>query len=583
VAVVLFVEHCMHCTATVESSHQKISSLTAQPDPFPNFSHSWTGLNPSSRRYPRIILPVIMASGFELVGLIGAIDSTINVTSRIATFVHDIRHADDEADNLCAKLRLQKIALEQLQKGMKNHFKDNAPSVEEKAFLEDLEPRLQALNVSLQGKLLAMAKPKKFFVSQVAWAVKRKASIVAVTTEIMSWTNALHIVISAIQINKQPESEGSQVQFGRLLRFFRRGDTGEEMEVEEESMKWKREDVRIIKELAPLGRHRAHMREVCDDQFLASAIIRENVDAIVEWVYEPGSRIIYKADDAWILSRSEKLQKICRVLSLIDPQQTKILKCLGYFVDDRADADKEFRFGIIYGIPDGMKLSRGSDDQPVVTTLEKMLMKKTFSTHALDRRLGFARDIATAVLYIHAMGWVHKDVCPRNIILLGNLQKKLSDLPTPYLVGSQFARKVFWSSDRRGEESWYYNIYRHPCRHQKENNTRFGMSFDTYSLGVVLMELALASLPNYRPLTTMNERFQEKKPEDLHAEIVKLVDVYDSNVEGGNQGVQVVMGRKYRDIVLYCLNRTKDDPEESIAFVKNVWIQLNDLELAVAH
>ena len=109
------------------------------------------------------------------------------------------------------------------------------------------------------------------------------------------------------------------------------------------------------------------------------------------------------------------------------------------------------------------------------------------------------------------------------------------------------------------------------------------MSFDTYSLGVVLMELALSSLPNYRPLTTMNERFQQKNPKELHAEIMKLVDGYDSNAEGANEGVQAVMGRKYRDVALYCLNRTKDNPEESIAFVKNVWIQLNDLELALAH
>ena len=150
-----------------------------------------------------------MASGFELVGLIGTIDSTINVTSRIATFVHDLRHADEEADNLCAKLRLYKIALEQLQKGIKNHFKDNAPSLEEKAFLDDLEPRLRALNASLQGRLSAMAKPKTFLVSQIAWAAKRKASIIAATTEIVSWTNALHLVTSAIQINKQTELEGS--------------------------------------------------------------------------------------------------------------------------------------------------------------------------------------------------------------------------------------------------------------------------------------------------------------------------------------------------------------------------------------
>jgi len=209
------------------------------------------------------------------------------------------------------------------------------------------------------------------------------------------------------------------------------------METEEVSMKWKQEDIRIIEELAPLGGHRRHLRAVCDDQFLASARIRESTDAIIEWVYHHGL-IKDGGVDKWRLSKSQGLQKICRVLSLIDPQRTKILKCLGYFFDEGAR-----RFGIIYGIPDGQELFRGSNDQPVVTTLEKMLTNKTFSTHALDQRVGFARDIATAVLYIHAIGWVHKDVCPRNIILLANPQSKDSDLPIPYLVGSQLARNVF--------------------------------------------------------------------------------------------------------------------------------------------
>lgn len=194
--------------------------------------------------------------------------------------------------------------MEQFQTGIKNYFKDNAPSLEEKAFLDDLEPRLRALNASLQGKLSAMAKPKTFLVSQIAWAASRKASIMAVTTEIMSWTNALHLVTSAIQINKQTELEGSQVQFGRLLRFFRQGDTGEQMETEEVSMKWKQEDIRIIEELAPLGGHRRHLRAVCDDQFLASARIRESTDAIIEWVYHHGL-IKDGGVDKWRLSKSQ--------------------------------------------------------------------------------------------------------------------------------------------------------------------------------------------------------------------------------------------------------------------------------------
>ncbi|KAI8944873.1 hypothetical protein F4801DRAFT_584982 [Xylaria longipes] len=278
-----------------------------------------------------------MASGLELAGLIGTIDATINIASRISTFVSDFRHADDDVDNLCAKLRLHKIALGQLDAGIRRHYEGTLPNSEERDFLVDLEPRLESLNKSLQNQLARMMKPKKPLISKAAWAASRKANMVSVASEVASWTNALQLIASAIQFNKVPNSPGpsdSQVQFTRLLNLFRHGDSIQQTEFAERSMEWKREDIEIIQEQTPAS--------VCDDQFLASARLHQTTDAVVEWVKYPGYNRCGQFSE-WIVSEGKRLQTISSYLSWMDPQQTMLLKCLGYFLDE-----KKRRFGLIY-------------------------------------------------------------------------------------------------------------------------------------------------------------------------------------------------------------------------------------------
>ncbi|KAI0455272.1 hypothetical protein F5B21DRAFT_472577 [Xylaria acuta] len=519
-----------------------------------------------------------MASGFELAGLIGTIDATINIASRISTFISDFRHADDDADNLCAKLRLHKVALEQLNAGIRKHFEETLPNSEEQDFLVDLQPRLKSLNESLQDQLSRMMKPKKPLISKAAWAASRKANMISVASEIASWTNALHLIASAIQFNKVPNSSGSsdsQVQFKRLVNLFRHGDSIQQTEFSERSMEWKKEDVEIIQEQKRVGNRSAHLASVCDDQFLASARLHQTTDAVVEWVKWAGLHKCGQFSD-WTVSEGKRLQTIASCLSWIDPRQTMLLRCLGYFLDE-----EKYRFGLIYQIPENMSLFRGQGNQPLITTLESLLVGKTFPICSLDQRVGFARNIATAVLYVHAIGWVHKDICPRNIVILKDTRSSQSSQPVPYLVGSRSSRQVFWYSDQRSTRCWYYNIYRHPSRHRSESNARYVMGFDAYSLGVILMELALYSLPDYRPFVTMEDIFQGKSGDELHAELLKLLDGCSPISNNTSQGVQAIMGRKYHEVVMYCLDRRDTEKEESIAFVKNVWIKLNDLELAL--
>jgi hypothetical protein len=113
-------------------------------------------------------------------------------------------------------------------------------------------------------------------------------------------------------------------------------------------------------------------------------------------------------------------------------------------------------------------------------------------------------DIATGVLYVHAVGWLLKGLAPMSIVLLEETDvdetSKLQNgyLPRAFLVGVQSAREDPGHSSVTSSTNWQLSIYRHPKRQNAVNNPKFRMAFDIYSLGVVLLELGLWGLPHFR-------------------------------------------------------------------------------------
>jgi hypothetical protein len=59
-------------------------------------------------------------------------------------------------------------------------------------------------------------------------------------------------------------------------------------------------------------------------------------------------------------------------------------------------------------------------------------------------------------------------------------------------MGFDFAGKEDETSARVGDDDWYRNIYRHPQRQGVHPEVDFNILHDIYSLGVVLLEIAVA-------------------------------------------------------------------------------------------
>ncbi|KAF3935467.1 hypothetical protein ABW20_dc0109452 [Dactylellina cionopaga] len=219
-----------------------------------------------------------------------------------------------------------------------------------------------------------------------------------------------------------------------------------------------------------------------------------------------------------------------------------------------------------------------------------------------------AQQLATAVLYVHTAKLVHKNIRPENIVILqangdstesdgklGN-QQEIGDL---FLMGFDFARKEDEASSRSGDNEWYKNIYRHPTRQGMHLEVDFNMLHDIYSLGVVLLEIAL-----WRSFTLVEERGDgggsavSKYVENRDAcrffdrKTKRLKDPYEiwkSFVKRAETTISQALGNRYRDTVLMCLKCLDDgfgDPSElvdqdgvvvGLVYIERVLATLDDI------
>lgn len=110
-------------------------------------------------------------------------------------------------------------------------------------------------------------------------------------------------------------------------------------------------------------------------------------------------------------------------------------------------------------------------------------------------RLNLARKLAHAVVHVHELGFVHKNIRPRSILLVEGESPEDESLGV-FLFKWTAARNVDSVSSHLGEHLWQQAIYQHPDRQQRYATDGFEPRHDIYSLGVCLLEIFL-----WRPFT----------------------------------------------------------------------------------
>lgn len=204
----------------------------------------------------------------------------------------------------------------------------------------------------------------------------------------------------------------------------------------------------------------------------------------VEWKSYTPAEIVRSEPGSYLsVPKPATLQRVQRLASLLrqeKPKAFRVPQCFGY-LDDSLNQ----RFGFVF--------ERSLDEVNVPCSLRSILGKDKVS---LNRRVEIAQQLADAMLYLHAVGWLHKGFRSSSVIFFARGRYEVPgelcpDLKQAYISGFEFSRPDELDlTTTAPSEAGDYACYVHPEYRYDTKNRRFHRSFDIYSLGIVLVELA---------------------------------------------------------------------------------------------
>ena len=259
---------------------------------------------------------------------------------------------------------------------------------------------------------------------------------------------------------------------------------------------------------------------------------------IVEPNYEHVLIEFLNYGEAWISREKELLERVNVIASLRSRGVLEfifpVLQCRGYYHEPART-----RFGIVYQLPTE---ARNTVPISLLTAFEKTRLRT--QQPSLTQRFNLASILVSHILSFHRGGWLHRSISAFNIICFPHAFLSIAaSLARPYFVGFNHSRvndDDEYSSPSGPEMEYQHPLYQRNTRSYADDVRnaiiRFRQEFDYYSVGMVLMEIAL-----WRPLSSMTEKIEgspEKMSEELRKKYVPLV--------------KICMGDIYCDAVQYC-------------------------------
>jgi hypothetical protein len=212
----------------------------------------------------------------------------------------------------------------------------------------------------------------------------------------------------------------------------------------------------------------------------------------IEWkTYEPSS--FNGGPDPKILERLRALTALLKEIKRTD--QFRAPHCLGYFRDhDPVTNDDRCRFGLVFEKPEGVR----PRTRPI--SLLEILRDTEQDMPSLTSRIALCHAIAEIVEKLHAVDWLHKGLRSHNIIFFPSEDDEESgdydgiNFKMPYISGFDYSRPA-QNEDmtEKPPENAAYDLYRHPRVHgsgPRDAASGYKKSYDIYSLGVILLEIA---------------------------------------------------------------------------------------------
>ena len=185
--------------------------------------------------------------------------------------------------------------------------------------------------------------------------------------------------------------------------------------------------------------------------------------------YTPNSKASLKKDLRFLSERLASTTTSCGILPL-----------LGF-----RDGDSHFQ--LVFNAPSSVQR---------LETLQAAMQRTQDRIPSLNVRLSLCCQLAEAILHVHTLGLVHKNVRPDNILAVfpnDDLAFDSSTIPQVFLLGWERARQVNDNhTNLEGETLWERSLYQHPERWSdagRREVEEFCMGHDIYSLAVCMLEV----------------------------------------------------------------------------------------------
>jgi Protein tyrosine and serine/threonine kinase len=261
----------------------------------------------------------------------------------------------------------------------------------------------------------------------------------------------------------------------------------------------------------------------------------EGNSIIVEW---KGYAVSYGKQAILLRGRNDNLARMLHATP--KPEEMLTLHCEGYF-----DDIQNKRYGFVFVSPAGV----GEE----VVSLNQLLNKPPpEELPSLEQRYQLAYSLALALCILFAIEWLHKGIRSHNVLFV----RKENDIrwARPYLCGFAYSRpdKPNELSEKL-EHSERFNVYRHPLA-QGMPREGYRKTFDIYSLGVILFEIAMWGTAF---------QFWRQDANEFRKDLTK---------PSNQKRIAHRMGVDYRDAMMKCLDGSFEGNESlaSKAFFKEV-------------
>ncbi|CAG8929654.1 unnamed protein product [Penicillium salamii] len=225
------------------------------------------------------------------------------------------------------------------------------------------------------------------------------------------------------------------------------------------------------------------------------------------------------------------------------PAAFRLPPCVGYLTLNHYD---QTWFGIVFEKPPNHARTQ-------VVTLQQLLQQQPVPS--LSTRISLCATLAECVHTFHTVDWVHKGLRSEKIVFFSQPTLNL-DLKEPFVLGYELSRPHIL--DELSEKPRFNpreDIYRHPFAQSSQNSGYYRKSYDVYSLGILLIEIA-----TWKPIHEFLgfDDLNSVRPSELIAIQKRLLkeDVFDNCL----QRVSSQLGDAYKEIVELCLRA--DEMEE---------------------